>query len=155
MLKAHALRAPLRKNMVTHRCKKSGLIAMASSTVCTYVYPPLHVCQCEQYHASLQHTSLILDIHVLINGPFPSCCLSRFRSESWCSTIVREMSLICIRMCNHFHLNGCTPGLALKLRHAATPKWAIDACQNKVSADQYHVNISGLKLRAHRGLLFF
>ena len=25
------------------------------------------VCQCDQYHASLQHTSLILDIHVLIN----------------------------------------------------------------------------------------
>ena len=34
------------------------------------------------------------------NGPFPSCCLSRFRSESWCSTIVREMSLICIRIRN-------------------------------------------------------
>ena len=36
------------------------------------------------------------------NGPFPSCCLSRFRSESWCSTIVREMSLICIRIRNSF-----------------------------------------------------
>ena len=33
-------------------------------------------------------------------GPFPSCCLSRFRSESWCSTIVREMSLTCIRIRN-------------------------------------------------------
>ena len=32
------------------------------------------------------------------NKPFPSCCLSRFRSESWCSTIEREMSSICIRM---------------------------------------------------------
>ena len=36
------------------------------------------------------------------NGQFPSCCLSRFRSESWCSTIVREMSLICIRIRNSF-----------------------------------------------------
>ena len=36
------------------------------------------------------------------DGPFPSCCLSRFRSESWCSTIVREMSLICIRIRNSF-----------------------------------------------------
>ena len=36
------------------------------------------------------------------NGPFPSCCLSRFRSESWCSTIVMEMSLICIRIRNSF-----------------------------------------------------
>ena len=39
---------------------------------------------------------------VATNGPFPSCCLSRFRSESWCSTIVREMSLICIRIHNSF-----------------------------------------------------
>ena len=38
----------------------------------------------------------------LQNGPIPSCCLSRFRSESWCSTIVREMSLICIRIRNTF-----------------------------------------------------
>ena len=38
----------------------------------------------------------------LPNGPFPSCCLSRFRSESWCSTIEREMSLICIRIRNLF-----------------------------------------------------
>ena len=36
------------------------------------------------------------------NGPFPSCCLSRFRSESWCSTIVREMNLVCIRTRNSF-----------------------------------------------------
>ena len=35
-----------------------------------------------------------------LNGPFPSCCLSWFRNESWCSTIVREMSLICIRIRN-------------------------------------------------------
>ena len=38
--------------------------------------------------------------YVLKNEPFPSCCLSRFRSESWCSTFVREMSLICIRIRN-------------------------------------------------------
>ena len=36
------------------------------------------------------------------NRPFLSCCLSRFQSESWCSTIVREMSLICIRIRNSF-----------------------------------------------------
>ena len=38
------------------------------------------------------------------NGPFPSCCLSQFQIESWCSTIVREMSLICIRIRNSFPL---------------------------------------------------
>ena len=37
-----------------------------------------------------------------VNRPFPSCCLPRFRSESWCLTIVREMSLICIRIRNSF-----------------------------------------------------
>ena len=37
-----------------------------------------------------------------VNGPFPSSCQSRFRSESWCLTIVREISLICIRIRNSF-----------------------------------------------------
>ena len=37
-----------------------------------------------------------------LNGPFPRSCLSRFRSESWGSTIVKEMSLICIRIRNSF-----------------------------------------------------
>ena len=32
--------------------------------------------------------------NVELNGPFPSCCLSRFRSESWSSTVVSEMVLI-------------------------------------------------------------
>ena len=41
-------------------------------------------------------------VRVTVNGPFPSCCLSRFRSESWCSTIVREMGLICITIRNSF-----------------------------------------------------
>ena len=44
-----------------------GFIAMTSSIVCMYVPLPLHACQCDQYHTSLQHTSLTLDIHVLIN----------------------------------------------------------------------------------------
>ena len=52
--------------MVTHRYEKSWFY---SHDVIDrwYVRPPVHVCQCDQYHASLQHTSLILDIHVLIN----------------------------------------------------------------------------------------
>ena len=45
------------ENMVTHRCDRC-FIAMTSSIVRTYVRPPLHVCQCDQYHTSLQHTSL-------------------------------------------------------------------------------------------------
>ena len=61
-----------------------------------------------------------------VNGPFPSCCLSRFRSECWCSTIQMEISFrFAYEYATHFHLNGCAPGLALKLRHAVTRKWAI------------------------------
>ena len=46
----------------------------------------------------------VLISHTLppVNGPFPSCCLSLFRSEFWCSTIEREMSLICITIRNSF-----------------------------------------------------
>ena len=50
-----------------------------------------------QYHPT---SGLMQILH--FNGPFPSCCLSRFRSESWCSTIVRKMSLICITIRNSF-----------------------------------------------------
>ena len=48
-----------------------------------------------------------------MNGPFPSCCLSRFRSESWCSTIQREISFICIRISNHFHFHLKTKTMAM------------------------------------------
>ena len=37
-----------------------------------------------------------------LSGPFPRRCLSQFRIESWCSTIEREMSLICIKTHNSF-----------------------------------------------------
>ena len=34
--------------------------------------------------------------------------------------------------------------------------WLIDSCQNKVSAEQYHMRpYHGLKFKAHRGQLFF
>ena len=46
----------------------------------------------------INNVVFVLHDTVRNNGPFPSCCLSRFRSESWCSTFVREMSLICIRI---------------------------------------------------------
>ena len=52
--------------MVTHPCEKSWFY---SHDVIDrpYVRPPIHVCQYDQYHASLHNTSLILNIHVLIN----------------------------------------------------------------------------------------
>ena len=33
--------------------------------------------------------------------------------------------------------------------------WSIDTCQNKVSADQYHVTISRAQVRPYQGQLFF
>ena len=33
--------------------------------------------------------------------------------------------------------------------------WSIDSCENKVSADQYHMTYHGLKCRTHRGHVFF
>ena len=43
---------------------------------------------------------MYLQSMIKFNGPFPSYCLPRFRSESWCSTIERETSFICIRIHN-------------------------------------------------------
>ena len=33
--------------------------------------------------------------------------------------------------------------------------WSTDTCQNKVSADQYHVTISRAQVAPYRGQLFF
>ena len=41
----------------------------------------------------------------------------------------------------HFHMNGFALRLVLTRRQKGTQKWPIDTCQNKVSADQYHVTI--------------
>ena len=33
--------------------------------------------------------------------------------------------------------------------------WSIDRCQNKVSADQYHLSVSRAQVSTHRGQVFF
>ena len=33
--------------------------------------------------------------------------------------------------------------------------WSIDSCQNKVSADQYHLTVSRTQVSTHRGQVFF
>ena len=33
--------------------------------------------------------------------------------------------------------------------------WSIDSCQNKVSADQYHLTVSRAQVSTHRGRVFF
>ena len=37
----------------------------------------------------------------------------------------------------------------------ATMLWSIDGCQNKVSADQYHLSVSRAQVSTHRGQVFF
>ena len=60
--------APLLRNMITHRREKFWFYRHDVNdhpSVRPCVHPS--ICQCDQDHASLHHTSLILDIHVFIN----------------------------------------------------------------------------------------
>ena len=66
------------------------------------------------------------------NGTFPSCCLSRFRSESWCSTIVREMSLICIRIRNSFPSEWLCTGT----------RFETEACSNSEMGYYYIISVT-------------
>ena len=65
------------------------------------------VCSCQLAVDNYRELLVVWFVaQVSVNGsskrPFPSCCSSQFRNESWCSTIVREMNLICIRIRNSF-----------------------------------------------------
>ena len=53
-------------------------------------------------HRRILSDAIIITLFLLKNRLFLSCCLSQFQSDSRCSTIVREMNLICIRICNSF-----------------------------------------------------
>ena len=52
-------------------------------------------------------------------------------------------------------MNGCAPGLTLIERLKATRKWAIDSCQNKVSADRYNMAISWAQVKGSLRLRVF
>ena len=60
-----------------------------------------------------------------VNRPFPSSENSHFQNEAKCKTFVLKMSFICMRIENHFHINGSALSLALKQKLEATRKWAI------------------------------
>ena len=57
------------------------------------------------------------------NWPFPSSKNSHFRNETKCKTFLVKMKFTCMRIKNHFHINGFTLTLALKQRLEATWKW--------------------------------
>ena len=53
------------------------------------------------------------------NRPFPSSKNSHFLHEAKCKTFVVKISFICMRIKNHFHINGSP------FRLVATWKWPI------------------------------
>ena len=50
---------------------------------------------------------------------------SHFQNKGKCKIFVVEMSCICMRMKNHFHISGFALSLALKQRLLATRKWPL------------------------------
>ena len=56
------------------------------------------------------------------NMPLPSSKNSHFQNEARCSTFLVEMSFICTRMKNDFHIKGRAPTLVLKQRPERTRK---------------------------------
>ena len=46
-----------------------------------------------------------------------------FQNEAKSNTFLVKISFICVRIKNHFHINGLAPNLALKQRLGATRKW--------------------------------
>ena len=50
---------------------------------------------------------------------------SLYQNEVSCSTFLVEMSFICMRMKNHFHIKGWAPNLVLIQRPGGTRKWPI------------------------------
>ena len=52
--------------------------------------------------------------------PFPSSKNPHFQNEAKCKTFVVNMRFICMRIKNHFHINGFALTLALKQRVEAT-----------------------------------
>ena len=41
------------------------------------------------------------------------------------------------------------------IAHQCCDQWSIDSCQNKVSADQYHLTVSRAQVSTHPGRVFF
>ena len=79
----------------------------------------------DQQPYCITETKESICIEIEFNGSFPSCCLSRFRSESWCSTIEREFSLICIRIRNSFPFKWLCTRTRFETEACSNSEWAI------------------------------
>ena len=60
-----------------------------------------------------------------INRPLPSPKNPHFQNEARCTTFLVQMSFICMRMKNDFHIKGWAPTLVLKQRPGGTRKWSV------------------------------
>ena len=58
--------------------------------------------------------------------PFPSSKISHFQNEAMWETFVVKMSVICMRITSHFHINAFALSLALKQRLEPIWKWSIN-----------------------------
>ena len=103
--------------------------------VCTWRYGG-HIGDQEQKHFSPLGTKL----HFHVNS-FPEQILwdtSEFQNphlqnEAKCTTFLVKMSLICMRMKNHFHIKGWALNLVLIQRPGGTRKWPIVLTPNMAS----------------------
>ena len=60
-----------------------------------------------------------------LNWPLPSSKNPHFQNEAKYTTFLVEMSFICMRMKNHFHIKGWALNLVLIQRLGETRKWPI------------------------------
>ena len=78
------------------------------------------------------------------NRPFPSSPGPLYQNEVRRSTILVEMSFICMRMKNHFHIKGWAPNLVLIQRPGGTRKWPIDGYAVKNLTLSQQINLRAL-----------
>ena len=80
--------------------------------------------QIAHYTPSMWNIQIV--IHQCGNRPFPISKHSHFQNEAKCKTFVVKISFICVRVENHFYINGFALCLGMKQRLVATQKWRID-----------------------------
>ena len=74
---------------------------------------------------------------VKMNRPLPSSKNPHFQKEATCTTFLVKMSFICMRMRNHFHIEGWALHLALIQRPGGTPKtYCICTIKGSISNQQ-------------------
>ena len=62
------------------------------------------------------------------NRPLSRSKNSLFQNEAKCTTFLVEMSFICVRMTNHFHIQDCALHFVLIQKPGGTRKWPMKFC---------------------------